>query len=264
MWRTAQHTVGDERELVAIFGFGDDDDQQDKRTGPGQSTALERAGVQDEPSGLTGMATGLVERLLDIGIDGKGPVPSAREVADSALSGAPDAEAAIDRVVRMHLAYGGAGGFITGLGGFVTMPVALPANVLEFYVVATRMTAAIASLRGYELRQGQIRTAVLLTLVGADADDLLKKAGVAAGGGRLTNLAAQRLPGPALMVVNKAIGFRLLSQVGRSTFARLGKAVPVVGGAVGAGLDVYMLKRIADNARKEFPRKARSVEVTSP
>ncbi|WP_411284806.1 EcsC family protein [Lapillicoccus sp.] len=238
---------------MGIFGFGDDDKGTSAKAAGGALSMAER---QQEPRGLAGMATGLVERLLDTGIDGAGPLPSAQKVADSALSGAPDAEAAIDRVVRAHLAYAGAGGFLTGLGGFVTMPVALPANVLEFYLVATRMTAAVASLRGYDIRQGQIRTAVLLTLVGADADDLLKKAGVAATSHRLTNLAAGRLPGPALMVVNKAIGFRLVSQVGRSTFARLGKAVPVVGGAVGAGLDVYMLKKISDNARREFPPRA--------
>jgi hypothetical protein len=233
---------------MGIFGFGDDD-----KKGTAQKTALERAGAQGEPDGLTGMATNLIERLLDTGIDGRGPFPSAQKVADSARRGGVGPDTAIDRIVRSHLAYGGAGGFLTGLGGFITMPVALPANVIEFYLVATRMTAAIAAVRGYDLRSGQIRTAVLLSLVGADADDLLKKAGIMAPASRLTNLAAQRLPGPALMVVNKAIGFRLLSQVGRSTFARLGKAVPVVGGAVGAGLDVYMLRRIADNARREFP-----------
>jgi len=234
---------------MGIFGFGNSDKK-------GTKSALDRAGSQEEPGGLTGMATNLVERLLDTGIDGRAPFTSAQKVADAALAGASSPDAAIDRVVRSHLVYGGTGGFLTGLGGFITMPVALPANVVEFYLVATRMTAAIATLRGYDIRQGQIRTAVLLTLVGADADDLLKKAGIVAAGNRLTNLAAQRLPGPALMVVNKAIGFRLLSQVGRSTFARFGKAVPVVGGAVGAGLDVYMLRKVADNARREFPANA--------
>ncbi len=228
----------------------------DTTTVPG--SALERAEGErarggSTPGGLAGTSVRLVERLLDTGIDGKGPLDGAVAVAASARRGASDTEAAIDKVVRSHLAAAGAGGFVTGLGGFVTMPVALPANVLEFYLIASRMTAAIASLRGYDLGVPQIRTAVLLTLVGADADDLLKKAGVAGGGHRLTNLAAQRLPGPALMVVNKAIGFRLVSQVGRSSLARLGKGVPIVGGLVGGGLDVYLLKKIADHAREEFP-----------
>jgi hypothetical protein len=153
---------------------------------------------------------------------------------------------------------GAAGGFVTSLGGFVTLPVALPANVLEFYLVATRMVAGIASARGYDIRQPEVRSAVLLALVGADADDLLSKAGLTKTG-RLANLAAQQLPGPALMVVNKAVGFRLLTQVGKKTLTRFGKAVPLVGGVVGAGLDTYLLKRIADHSRHEFPRRSRQL-----
>ena len=204
---------------------------------------------------FTNAVTGLVENLLDVGIDGRGRFDSAQKVADVKRAERPEAEDAIDAVVRGHLKLAAAGGFVTGLGGFITLPVALPANVVEFYIVATRMVGSIASLRGYDIKQPEIRSAILLTLVGADADDLLQKAGVMATG-RLSNLAAQRLPGPALMVVNKAVGFRLLSTAGKKTLTRFGKGVPVIGGVVGAGLDSYLLKRIADHARHEFPKKA--------
>ena len=139
------------------------------------------------------------------------------------------------------------------------MVVALPANVLGFYVLATRMSAAVARLRGYDLAQPEIRSAVLLSLVGADAQDLLAKAGVVAPTGRLAGMAAQRLPGPALMVVNKAVGFRILSTAGKGVFTRFGKAVPVVGGAVGAGMDLWLMRQIGAHVRTEFP--AASVDV---
>ncbi|MGZ4598568.1 MAG: EcsC family protein [Oryzihumus sp.] len=213
--------------------------------------------VVDEHA-LGSTAARMVERLLDVGIDGKGPFDSAQKVADVALTDHADVEGAVDAIVRLHLKMGAAGGFVTSLGGFVTLPVALPANVLEFYLVATRMVAGIASARGYDIRQPEVRSAVLLALVGADADDLLSKAGLTKTG-RLANLAAQQLPGPALMVVNKAVGFRLLTQVGKKTLTRFGKAVPLVGGVVGAGLDTYLLKRIADHSRHEFPRRSRQL-----
>ena len=238
---------------MGIFGFGDDDKKV-----PGK--ALQEA--NEAPKGLSAMVVNIIQPLLDVGIDGKGPLPSAQSVADSARMKAGDVEGAIDRVVRAHLAAGGTGGFLTGLGGFVTMPVALPANVVEFYLVATRMTAAIAALRGYDLTQPNIRTAVLLALVGADADDLVRKAGIVTPTGKLTDLAAQRLPGPALMVLNKAVAFRLVGNVGKATFSRLGRALPLAGGAVSASLDTYMLKRIADHARNEFPMRTAG-EVTA-
>lgn len=214
-------------------------------------TALERA-REGDPGGLAGAATRLMERLLDTGIDGRGPLDSAHTIAQEARAKSSSSEDAIDHIVRQHTLLAASGGFVTSLGGFITMPVALPANVVEFYLLATRMVAGIAEVRGYDLERPEIRSAVLLTLVGADADDLLQKAGVVATG-RLSNLAAQRLPGPILMVVNKAVAFRLLATAGRNTLARFGKGLPVAGGFVGAGLDTYLIRRIADQARREFP-----------
>lgn len=245
---------------MGFLGFGKDDADEAAEQGKQARSALEQAREGREDSGrFNGAVTGLVENLLDIGIDGKGPFDSAQRVADVKRAEKPDAEEAVDAVVRGHLKIAAAGGFVTGLGGFITLPVALPVNVLEFYVVATRMVASIATLRGYDIKQPEIRSAVLLTLVGADSDDLLKKAGVMSTG-RLSNLAAQRLPGPALMVVNKAVGFKLLASAGKKTLTRFGKGVPVVGGVLGAGLDGYLLKRIADHARHEFPPRMPGTE----
>ena len=55
-------------------------------------------------------------------------------------------------------------------------------------------------------------------------------------------------------IVNKAIGFRLLRGVGEKAFAKLGRGVPLLGGFVGGGVDVWMMKRIADHAMGEFPQ----------
>lgn len=201
---------------------------------------------------VAGAATPMIERLLDVGIDGRGPFRSAQSAAEFALAEHREVEPAIDALVRSHLRLAAANGFVTGLGGFAAIPIALPANVLGFYLVATRMVAGIATSRGHDISAPEVRTAVLLALVSADVDDLVGRAGNA-GSGQFFNLAAQRLPGPILMAVRKGILFRLLARIGKRSFARFGRAVPVAGGLVGAGLDTYLLKRIADHARFEFP-----------
>lgn len=243
---------------MGIFGFGDDAGKGTVvgTTGApnsnGHGSALQ--GAEKEPKGLAKLTVGIIQPLLDIGIDGKGPLPSAQHVADTALAkSGGDAEAAIDRIVKSHLAAAGAGGFVTGIGGFATMIVALPANILEFYLVATRMTAALAAVRGYDLSRPHIRSAVLLALVGADADDLLRKAGIPSTSGHLTDMVAEKLPGPALMVLNKAVAFRLVSRVTATTGRVFGRGIPLAGGAISGGMDSYLLKRIADHAREEFP-----------
>jgi hypothetical protein len=98
-----------------------------------------------------------------------------------------------------------------------------------------------------------VRTAVLLTLVGSDAEEVLQKAGMTSVSGRATSYALKGLPPAALMVVTKAVGFRLMRGVSEKLLARLGRGVPVAGGLVGGGIDGFMMKKIADQAMKEFP-----------
>ena len=203
------------------------------------------------------LVTKFIQELLEFGIDGKGPIASATKLAEKSRAKEKNVEEAIEDVIGHHMKLTAGGGFLTGLGGFITLPVALPANILEFYLLTTRMTAAIAHLRGYDLSKDEVRSAVLLSLTGSKADDVLQKVGV--GGsvitGRAANLALQKLPAAALMMVNKGIGFQLLRGASTKLLAKLGKGVPVVGGAIGAGMDGWMAKRIADHARKQFPQQ---------
>ncbi len=214
-------------------------------------TALQEA---QDAQGDTDAITATIQRILALGVQGKGYLKGAHRIADDALEGAGgDVERAIDALARGGVRTAAAGGFVTALGGFVTMPVAIPLNVLAFHVIATRTVGAIAKVRGYDVDDPTIRTAILLTLVGARSTDILQRAGISLGTNTLGGLAATRLPQAALMMVNKAVGFRLLSSVGAKTLARFGRAVPVLGGVVGAVVDGAMLSRIAEHARHEFP-----------
>ncbi|MGO0576321.1 EcsC family protein [Ornithinimicrobium panacihumi] len=216
--------------------------------------------AETEPDGpLDKLAKGFVGKIVDLGIDGVGPLGSSSQVvAKARRKHGNNVEKAVNEIVTDHVKMAGVGGFVTGFGGLVTMPVSLPANVLEFYTLATRMVAGIAETRGYDVSTEGARAAILLSLVGADADDLIQKAGLGAasamtGSGRLARMAMSRMPKAAGMMINKAVGFRLLTSVGGKALSRFIRFVPVAGGVVGAGLDGLLMKRIADHAKREFP-----------
>lgn len=224
---------------------------------PGRSEAKKTRAALDAAGDTNpdpGAIDRLVEMLVDTGLEGRGPLSSAREVADGALKKAGgDSEKAIAALARATTVKGSIGGFVTGIGGFVTMPVSLPVNVAEFYLQAVRMVGSIATLRGYDISEPRVRTAILLTLVGSDAGDVLKKAGLATGSSRITSYALKGMPPAALMVVNKAVGFRLMRGVSEKLLSRFGRGIPLAGGLVGGGIDGFMMKKIADQAMKEFP-----------
>jgi len=221
------------------------------RRKPAARSALEAAG---DPQPDHGAIDRLVTMLLDVGLDGRGPLDPVREVADEALRKAGgDREKAIAAVARRTTFTGGVGGFVTGVGGYVTMPVALPVNVAEFYLQAVRMVGTIAVLRGYDVDDPRVRSAILLVLVGAESDEVLKKVGMSSVSSRATTFALGGLPPAALMMINKAVGFRLMRGVGEKGLAGLGRGIPLAGGFIGGGLDGYMMKKIADHAMKELP-----------
>lgn len=225
---------------MGLFGKDNDRDVAAQESEPDESSFASRASVA------------LVRKIVDVGIDGIGPLDPAAEVVQAARREHDSVEAAINAVVRSHLKLAAAGGFATGVGGLITMPIALPANVVGFYALAARMAASIADLRGYDPDVDDTRTALMLTLLGADADDILSRAGVV-GGGTMGSIALSRVPQAAAMVINKGVGFRVATRLGSRTMARLGRAVPLAGGVIGAGLDAFLMRRIANSVREEFP-----------
>ena len=194
-----------------------------------------------------------VQLLLAIGIDGQGPLTSAVELADAARTSSLTTEDAVSRVARTTIVRGAAGGFVTGVGGFSALPVALPVNVVEFYVQAGRMVGAIAILRGHDVGDPQVRKAVLHTLVGTQHDSPLVEAASGTPGVAWIWRVLRRLPAGILLVVSKGIGFRLLRAMTELLFQRFGRGVPFIGGLVVATVDGWNMQRIAAHAKVAFP-----------
>ena len=65
-----------------------------------------------------------------------------------------------------------------GLGGVLTLPVAVPSALGASWVIQARMVAAIAGIYGHDIRSDRVRTLVLLALVGDSAKEVVKAAGV--------------------------------------------------------------------------------------
>ncbi|CAN5779714.1 EcsC family protein [soil metagenome] len=202
------------------------------------------------------IADSFVQQLARGALEGVGPLSPAREIAEEALAQHTDREAAIDEVVRDHTRMAAANGFVTGLGGFVMLPIAVPANVLGFYTLSARMVAAIAHIRGHDIAQPESRVAVLAALTGDDVGKLLGKAGVVMPAGGLTSAFLRRMAPSTTTMVNKAIGFRLLVGTGERALVKLGRAIPLAGGVIGGALDVTLIRSIAKHARRVFPTAA--------
>lgn len=244
---------------MGIFGMLRRDE---KTTSTAREAMKEARKGADGPKAFGGQDGGALQRMVetfrDIGLDGKLTYSSAAEAAKKSQRGRAGKrpQKAIRRLVRSHRRGVSVAGFLTGLGGIFTLPILLPTNVVEFYVQSTRMVGAIAVVRGYDLDDEEVRVRVLAALLGEESGDVLKNIGLGPVAGAATRTAAKRLPRSTESAVASAIGGRILRKFGLRSVRLFGKAIPGLGGVLGAISDRAQLNKIATAALKSFPQKA--------
>lgn len=176
---------------------------------------------------------------------------SVEEMANDYLKRYDTKEEACKAMLRNQIAKCTTSGLVTGLGGFITIPVAIPANVGSVIYVQMRMVACVAYMADYELNCDQTQTFVYACLAGVAISNLVKQAGIKFGV-KLTNQIIKKIPGKVLTKINQKVGFRFITKFGTTGIVNLGKIVPGVGAVVGGGLDLAETKIIADRAYKWF------------
>lgn len=171
--------------------------------------------------------------------------------ADDYLSKYDSKEKACKEMLKKQMIKCTTSGVASGLGGFITLPVAVPANIANVLYVQMRMIACCAYMAGYDLKSDQTQTLVYACLAGVAVNQILKKAGIKLGE-KVAIKMVEKIPGNVVISINKTVGFRLITKFGDTGIVNLGKLVPGVGAVVGGGLDYLETKIIAERAYKWF------------
>ncbi|MGI8578791.1 MAG: EcsC family protein [Nocardioidaceae bacterium] len=205
-----------------------------------------------------GLATDFVRQAFDRAVDGFGPLRGAAAAADHKLSeNHGDREKAVHDVVDSHVRLAGAQGFVTNLGGLITMAVTIPANISGLALLQCHMVGGVAHLRGYDLIDPKVRNAVLACMLGeGTVKSLIKK---------------QRLPSSPMAIatapaydaeldrrVASEVATELITRIaGKRTMAAVGRRMPVIGGGFGAVTDGYGTYQVGTYAAKELRARPR-------
>ncbi|MCW2804480.1 MAG: hypothetical protein JWN06_2697 [Propionibacteriaceae bacterium] len=201
-------------------------------------------------------AGGALRRVLEIAIDGVGKLPSAKTVAARQMERyGGSVDEAIDSIIDIHVRLGSAQGFVTNLSGAVLLPIAIPANLAGIAVVQVRMVAAIAHLRGYDLNDSRVRTALVMCLLGGE--QVARQ--IAKGKLPTSPMAVATAPifDPDLdRQVAEEVVADLISRVGGKNLALVvTKRVPLVGGGIGALMDGIATHQIGKYAKSELVQR---------
>jgi hypothetical protein len=205
------------------------------------------------------VTAGFVHHALDRAIKGVGPLDSAAVAADKQLDEQKgNVDKAIHEVIENNVRLAGGQGFVTNVGGLVTMTFTIPANLAGLALIQCRMVAGILHLRGYDLEDPRVRTAILASLLGEE--QILAKIKKKKLPGTPMALATAPVHDPQLSVVMaNEVASELISRVAGKKLARtVVRRIPVLGGLVGMGADGFTTWQIGRYVGREFlPRKRR-------
>ena len=177
--------------------------------------------------------------------------PSVEEMANDYLKKYKTKEEACKAMIRNQIAKCATSGFITGFGGFITMPVTLPANITSVIYVQMRMIACTSYMAGFDLNSDQTQTLVYACLAGVAVNNVMKQASIKFGV-KFANGLIKKIPGKVLTKINQKVGFRFVTKFGTKGVVNLGKLIPGVGAVIGGGLDLVETKIIAKRSYKWF------------
>ena len=184
-------------------------------------------------------------------INGLPGLDSAQELAEDYLAEDGDLFDKASCLIRWQITKAGTSGFLSGLGGIITMPATIPANLASVLYVQIRMIAAIAHMGGHNLKNDKVKTLVYICMAGNTAKDICKDIGILVGT-KLTTQAIKNISGKTITAINQKVGFRLLTKFGEKGAVNLGKAVPLAGGLIGGTFDAVTTNTIGNIARDIF------------
>ncbi|MFF3036712.1 EcsC family protein [Arthrobacter citreus] len=200
---------------------------------------------------LTGSVTWAEDRLARV--QGDRYEPNSDPTRKAKPYEQADIDKAVKRLIIESVEAASVNGFVTGLGGFIAMPVTVPANMAGALVINARLAGAIAYLRGYDPHDPHVRTVATLVAVGSNTQQIAKTIGIKVGE-KVVMQAIKRIPMAVIREVNKKAGFMLLAKYGtKRSVITLAKGVPLVGGVVGGAVDGTMTGVIGKTAKSMFP-----------
>jgi hypothetical protein len=179
------------------------------------------------------------------GVNGFG---GAIQIGDHYKNGNGSLRERAERLVKWQCVKTGASGFVTGMGGAITIPASMTAALYVQIV----MVAAIAHMAGKDVKSDEVKSLVLLLMVGdstmvGGAKDMGIKAA-----NKIFAKGVKKIPGNAIKAVNKALAPGLVVKYGAGGVVNLGKMIPFAGGVFGATFDSLATSIVGKRAVKLF------------
>lgn len=141
------------------------------------------------------------------------------------------------KIVSRKSVKNGLVGALTGVGGYATMPVAIPTDLACSWKIQIAMALSVACVYGHDNDTTDLKTDIYLILGGNAAKEALKKLGIETSKA-ITKKAVQKYITKDVMTkITSVIGRKIITKAGEKSMTSFMKMVPLVGAPVGFAFD---------------------------
>ena len=141
------------------------------------------------------------------------------------------------RILQRKSIKNGLVGAVTGLGGFITLPVAVPADLACSWRIQASMAFSIAYVYGHTKDSTDLKTDLYLILASDAAKEALKKAGIEIAKGITKKVIDEYITRDIMVKIWKIVGQKIITKAGEKSLTSFTKMVPLVGAPVGFVFD---------------------------
>jgi hypothetical protein len=148
------------------------------------------------------------------------------------------------KIVNRKAFKNGLVGAVTGLGGFITLPVTVPADLAMSWRLQASMAFSIAYVYGHTSETTDLKTDLYLILAGDSAKEALKRFGIEVSKAVTKKTIDKYITREVMKKIWKVLGQKIITKSGEKSLTSFTKMVPIVGAPVGFIFDWLSTKTV--------------------
>lgn len=159
------------------------------------------------------------------------------------------------KIMRRRAMKAGGIGALCSLGGFLAMPITMPGDMYMTFRIQARMVLAVAYIYGWDVRDDNFATDILLVMGGSAGISALKKLGIKIGQEYTKKVVTKHVRKEMVKQLNQLVSRKIITKAGEKRLVNFTKLVPLVGAPIGGALNYFGTLDVGRTALKFYQRR---------
>lgn len=156
------------------------------------------------------------------------------------------------KIVSRRSLKNGMVGAATGLGGVLTLPVALPGNLIATWKIQVFTICCVAHAYGHTRATADLKTDIYIVMAGEGAKQPLKRFGIEASTAVTKKVVDKYITREVMKKLWGVLGRKIITKAGQKSLTSFTRMVPLVGAPVGFLFDWSMARTVGHFAIKYY------------